>query len=46
MGTWRSSEVTAITDEWLGDAQDRKHFADLSVRVRGPLVNAIQSAFS
>jgi cardiolipin synthase len=35
-----------ITDEWLGEAQDREHFADLSVRLRGPIVNAVQSAFS
>jgi cardiolipin synthase len=35
-----------IKDEWLGDAQDRKHFADISVRVRGPIVSNVQSAFS
>ena len=35
-----------ITDEWLGEAQDKEHFGDLSVRLRGPIVNAVQSAFS
>ena len=35
-----------IVDTWLGDAKDKKHFADVSVRIRGPIVNAVQSAFS
>jgi cardiolipin synthase len=35
-----------ICDEWLGDAQDRHHVRDLSVRLRGPVVHAVQSAFS
>ncbi|HVE50381.1 MAG TPA: phospholipase D-like domain-containing protein [Casimicrobiaceae bacterium] len=35
-----------IKDEWLGDAQDREHFADISVRVRGPIVTNVQAAFS
>ena len=35
-----------VVDSWLGDAQDREHFADLSVRLHGPIVNTIQSAFS
>jgi cardiolipin synthase A/B len=35
-----------ITDDWLGDGEDGKHFADLSLHVRGPIVHAIQSAFS
>ena len=35
-----------IVDEWLGDAQDRQHVRDLSVRLRGPVVHAVQSAFS
>ena len=34
-----------IVDEWLGEAQDRKHVRDLSVRLRGPIVQAVQSAF-
>ena len=35
-----------IKDEWLGDTQDGQHFRDLSVRVRGPIVHALQSTFS
>jgi cardiolipin synthase A/B len=35
-----------IVDSWLGDAQDGKHVRDISVRLRGPIVHAIQSAFS
>jgi cardiolipin synthase len=35
-----------ITDEWLGDAEDGKHFADLSVQLHGPIVQSVQSAFT
>ncbi len=35
-----------IKDEWLGEAQDGQHFRDVSVRVRGPVVHALQSTFS
>jgi cardiolipin synthase A/B len=35
-----------IVDSWLGDAQDGEHFADVSLRLRGPIVNSVQSAFS
>lgn len=35
-----------ITDDWLGDAEDHRHNADVSVRVTGPVVHAIQAAFS
>jgi cardiolipin synthase len=35
-----------FVDEWLGNAEDKKHFADISVRVRGPIVNTVQSVFS
>lgn len=35
-----------IVDSWLGDAQDSEHFADISLRLRGPIVNSVQSAFS
>ena len=35
-----------IVDSWLGDAQDNEHFADLSLGLRGPIVNSVQSAFS
>jgi len=34
-----------IVDEWLGDAQDRQHVRDLSVRLRGPIVAAVQATF-
>jgi cardiolipin synthase len=35
-----------IVDAWLGEAQDRQHVRDLSVRLRGPVVHAVQSVFS
>jgi cardiolipin synthase len=35
-----------IVDEWLGDAEDGKHYSDVSVRLRGPIVHSIQSVFS
>jgi cardiolipin synthase A/B len=35
-----------IVDEWLGDARNRHEVSDLSVRLRGPVVHAVQSAFS
>jgi cardiolipin synthase len=35
-----------IVDRWLGDAQDSEHFADISLRLRGPIVHSMQSAFS
>ena len=34
-----------ITDEWLGEAQDKKHFRDITARVEGPVVAQLQSAF-
>src|SRR5215213_1581428 len=34
-----------IVDEWLGNAEDRHHVRDISVRLRGPIVGAVQSAF-
>jgi cardiolipin synthase A/B len=35
-----------IVDSWLGDAQDSEHFGDISIRLRGPIVNSLQGAFS
>jgi cardiolipin synthase len=35
-----------IVDNWLGDAEDKEHFRDISVRLRGPVVHAVQSTFS
>jgi cardiolipin synthase A/B len=34
-----------IVDTWLGDAQDSEHFADISLKLRGPIVHSLQSAF-
>jgi cardiolipin synthase len=35
-----------VVDEWLGDAQDRHHYRDISARLQGPIVHSVQSAFS
>lgn len=35
-----------VVDAWLGDAEEGKHFADLSVRLHGPIVHSVQAAFS
>ena len=35
-----------IVDEWLGEARNRHEVRDLSVRLRGPVVQAVQSAFT
>ncbi|WP_372826098.1 phosphatidylserine/phosphatidylglycerophosphate/cardiolipin synthase family protein [Polaromonas sp.] len=35
-----------VVDEWLGNAEDGKRFADLSVRLQGPIVHSVQAAFS
>ena len=35
-----------VVDDWLGDAEDGCHFADVSVHVKGPIVHSIQGAFS
>lgn len=35
-----------IVDAWLGNAEDNEHFADVSVRLRGPIVHSVQAAFS
>ncbi|HEX7082282.1 MAG TPA: phospholipase D-like domain-containing protein [Gammaproteobacteria bacterium] len=35
-----------VVDSWLGDAEDAEHFRDISARLRGPVVHALQSAFS
>ena len=35
-----------VVDEWLGNAEDGKHYADLSVRLQGPIVHSVQAAFS
>jgi cardiolipin synthase len=33
-----------ITDEWLGNAEDGRHFADVSVHLHGPIVHSVQGA--
>jgi cardiolipin synthase len=35
-----------VVDTWLGDAEDKTHFADVSVRLHGPIVHTIQTVFS
>jgi cardiolipin synthase len=35
-----------LTDNWLGEAQDKKHFRDISARVEGRVVAQLQSAFA
>lgn len=35
-----------VVDEWLGDAEDGEHFADVSVLLHGPVVHSVQAAFS
>jgi cardiolipin synthase len=35
-----------IADEWTGDAQDAEHWRDTGARVEGPVVAALQSAFT
>jgi cardiolipin synthase len=35
-----------VAKEWTGNGQDRKHWRDTGVRLRGPIVNAVQSVFS
>jgi len=35
-----------LVDTWLGNAQDKQHFRDITARVEGPVVNQLQSAFT
>lgn len=35
-----------VVDDWLGDAEDGKHVADVSVHLHGPIVHSLQGAFS
>jgi cardiolipin synthase A/B len=35
-----------LTDNWLGEAQDKQHFRDISARVEGRVVAQLQSAFA
>lgn len=35
-----------LVDNWLGDAEDKQHFRDISARVEGPVVAQLQSVFA
>jgi cardiolipin synthase A/B len=35
-----------IVDSWLGNAEDDRHFADVTLHLRGPIVHSLQGAFS
>jgi cardiolipin synthase A/B len=35
-----------VVDEWLGNAEDGRHYADVSLHLHGPIVNSVQGAFS
>ena len=35
-----------IKDNWLGNAEDKLHYRDVSVRLKGPVVHAAQATFS
>src|SRR5918992_3589208 len=35
-----------VVDEWLGEARNKNEVRDISVRLRGPVVQAVQSVFS
>ncbi|QJW84293.1 hypothetical protein HK414_12110 [Ramlibacter terrae] len=35
-----------IVDSWLGNAEDHQNFADVSVRLYGPIVHSIRGVFS
>jgi cardiolipin synthase len=34
-----------LVDTWLGEAQDKKHFRDITARAEGPVVAQLQAAF-
>ena len=36
---------TGVSDEWLGHAQDPRHWRDTHIRVTGPVVASLQGAF-
>jgi cardiolipin synthase len=35
-----------LVDTWLGNAEDKQHFRDISARVEGPVVAQLQSTFA
>lgn len=34
-----------VSDHWLGNAQDKEHWRDTQVRIRGPIVRLLEGAF-
>ena len=34
-----------VADHWLGNAQDKDHWRDTQVRIRGPVVRLLEAAF-
>lgn len=35
-----------IADHWLGDAEDPEHWRDIQIRLEGPAISTLQSAFA
>ena len=35
-----------MVDSWLGNAEDKKHFRDISAKIEGPIVAQVQSSFT
>src|SRR6185436_10419911 len=35
-----------VVDHWLGNAEDGKHYGDISLHLHGPIVHSVQGAFS
>lgn len=35
-----------VVDEWLGNAEDGQHYADVSLMLEGPIVHSLQGTFS
>jgi cardiolipin synthase len=35
-----------LVDSWMGEAQDKEHYRDITARVEGPVVAQLQSAFA
>ena len=34
-----------VADHWLGDAQDKEHWRDTQIRIRGPVVRLLEAGF-
>jgi cardiolipin synthase len=35
-----------VVDKWLGNAEDKDHYSDVSLRLLGPIVHSVQGVFS